>query len=232
MKNQGLVLYSKFDHETGFNYISPNNTERMFVDSYTELVDSFDGPFLIPNSSYRTNYRSDSLGFFNLCPKIVLPSFTLSFYLRVTGNEFVGIFYDFHDPGLRFTLTAANLDLELHTHDSSASHPSYIQTISSFTFRNVFKSNEWQFVALTYDGASKRLKLYDETANVKQEHANVQIDQVFTQQIGIGESLRFGDVQEFTQSSAIACLSVHNQVLSQSDVALLPCSCQFKDRQQ
>ena len=118
--------------------------------------------------------------------------------------------------------------VDMHHNASSTSW----ETISLFTFRNVFKSNEWQFVALTYDGASKRLKLYDETANVKQEYANVQTDQVFTQQIGVGESLRFGDVLEFTQSSAIACLSVHNQVLSQSDVALLPCACQFKDRQQ
>ena len=209
----------------------------MYVNSNTELVKSFDGPFSIPNLSYRTNRTGRWLGYFTMSPKIDLTSFTLSFYLRVTGNETVGIYRDFHDPGTRFSLTAVSLDLELHTHDSSISfitiHPNWsLRTISSFTFRNVFIANQWQFVALTYDGASKRLKLYDETANVKQEHANVQIDQVSTNEIGIGESLRFGDVKLFTRSSAIACLSVHNHALSQSDVALLPCACQFKDRQQ
>ena len=209
----------------------------MYVMPYTELVDSFDGPFSIPNSSYRTNYQLRAgtwLGYFKMSPKIDLTSFTLSFYLRVTGNETVAIYRDWYHPGPRFSLTAVNLGLELHTYDSSqGDYYDYdTETISSFTFQNVFNSNEWQFVALTYDGASKRLKLYDETANVKEEHRNVKIDQVTTEFITIGRSFRFGDWKFFTRSSAIACLSVHNQVLSQSDVALLPCACQFKDRQQ
>ena len=236
MKNQSLVLYSKFDNETGFDYIKPNNTE-VGIRNSTQLVDTFDGPFSNPDSSYSTNTLFSIgiwLGYFKMSPEIDLTSFTLGFYLRVTGSEFVGIYRDWHDPGYRFTLTAANLDLELHIHNSSISwrtDPSYKDTITSFTFRNVFKAFEWQFVALTYDGARRQLKLYDETANVKDEYANVQIDQASTNEIGIGASFRFSDWKYFPRSSAIACFSLHNKGLPQMDIALLPCACQLKDRQ-
>ena len=233
MKSESLILYSKFDQETGINYIKPNDAQVNEY-QYTELVDNFEGPFSIPNSSYRTNITSPnghSLCFVEMASYFQLQSFTVSFYLRVIGNETVGIFYDDHDfetGFLRFSLTAVNFDLEFHIHNSSS--PSW-ETISSFTFQNVLKANDWKFVALTYDATSKQLKLYDETANVKQEQTNVEIDQVSTWTLAIGGSIRFASWEKFTRSSAIACFSLHNQALSQTDIALLPCACQFKDRQ-
>ena len=235
LKNQSLVLYSKFDLETGFNYVKPQNSS-MNVEGNTELARSIAGPFSIPNSSYRTRYLGGSwLGYFEMSPKVDLTSFTLSFYLRVGGNELFGLYYDDHDSKsghLRFSISVFGTDLEIDTHNSSAGLSAGYQTIQSYTFRNVLERNEWQFVALTYDGSRKIMKLYDETANVKEGLTNIQIDQVFTSQISIGSSYRFGYFKKFSQSSAIACLSLHNQVLSQMDIALLPCACQFKDRLQ
>ena len=223
-------MYLTFDHEVGFSYIKPNNAITE-ISPYTEW---YSGTVSLPPSWCRTSDTSAQwLGYFRMSPKIDLTSFTLGFYLRVTGTEIVGVYDDDHDlvwGHLRFSLTAVNLDLELHIHKSSASF-SY-GTVISYTFQNVFKANQWQFVALTYDGASRQVKIYDETATVKLFGTNIQIDQVFTYSVWIGDSYRYGIVKRFTRSSAIACFSLHNKVLSQMDIALLPCACQFKDRQQ
>ena len=156
LKNQSLILYSKFDNETGFNYVEPPNA-TVIPESVAGLVDSFDGPFSIPYSSYRTSSIAP-LGHFQMSPKINLPSFTLSFYLRVVGNETDGIYREWHDPGYRFTLSAVNLDLEFHTHHISSDWPANSGTVFSVTFPNVFIANDWKFVALTYDGTNKNLK--------------------------------------------------------------------------
>ena len=230
LKYQSLIWYSKFDRETGFNYIKPRNA-IISIDSSTALINSLDGPFSNSSSSYGTrSNRGGPLGDFAPPFRVDLTSFTLSFYLRVTGTETVGIYLESSLPGYRFSLNAVGLNLELHTHHSFYTFNK--QTVASVSFRNVFKRNDWHFVALTYDGASKQLKLYDETANVKQERTNVRIDNVYSYAFFIGSGLRFGIGKYFTHSSAIACFSIHDQVLSQNDIALLPCACQFKDRQQ
>ena len=219
LKNDGLVLYAKFDQETGFNYIKPNNT-TIQIRQTTKLVDYFDGPFSSPNSSYSSTASDNWLEYFKMSPKIDLSSFTLAFYFRVTGNEIVGVFYDLAPP--------VNLDLELHIHNSTAESPDSRNTVSSFTFRNVFKPNDWQFVALTYDAASKIAKLYDQTATVKQEQAYVEIDQVLTGRLGVAEGIRFRQWTTISPSSAIACLSVYGRVLSPITIALLPCADQLQ----
>ena len=174
------------------------------------------------------------LGYFLMSLDVDTTSFTLGFFLRVSGTETVGIYSEqpskiSYRSRYRFSLTAVDLNLELHTHDVFSYNNN---TVSSFTFRKVLKAYDWQFVALSYNWWTKPLKLYDETANVIQEHSNVHISLAFTHSIYIGQSHRFGVDTFFTPFSAIAYLSLHNRVLSRLDIALLPCACQFKDRRQ
>ena len=241
-RKQDLVFYSLFDQETGASHLKMNSVVWNNWDS--QLVDTIEGPFSIPKSSYSTKGASQYLGYYSMDPKVNLSSFSLTFYLRVCGTETIGLYLDRHDDNSpnyssRFSLVAVGLDLEFHTHNSSATmesnyynSPAPKQTISQATFSNVLKPNQWTFVGLVYDSTSQTLKLYDETANEKQRLTNIEIDEVPTQSSRIGLGLRFGDYKFFSPQSAMACFSLHDVVLSPMDIALLPCACQFKDKHQ
>lgn len=198
-----------------------------------ELVQTFDGPFSISNSSYRTT-QAGYLTYYRMNPTVNLSSFSLAFYLRVVGNETVGIYQDEYSGSqpLRFSLLAVGTNLELHTHNAFASYedPSWNQTVSFFLFSNVFKPNQWVFVGLVYDSSLQLLNLYDQSGNIVDFKANVAIDQVPTEYVDIGDSYRFGTNYQFSPTSAIACLSLHKIALTQMDMALLPCACQSKDK--
>ena len=205
--------------------------------SSSVLATDIDGPFRYPNSSYTTSALG-YLGQYDITPNLDLSSFTLSFFLRVRGNETVGIYQDFHTRSgysysyqRRFSIVSFGQSLELHIHDSSANSKS---TIASYTFANVLKKNEWTFVAMVFSAYSSssrgNLILYDSTGNAKEFLTNVQIDRTSTKTIMIGQANRFGDEISFPTSASIACLSLYDVALPQVDVALLPCACQFKDK--
>ena len=232
LKNE-LVFYSKFDQQTGSVYLSQSNVSNFKLNS--ELVHAIDGPFSSTNSSFHSTCYC-ALTVFRMDPKADLFSFTLSFFLRINDISTFGIYQDEHEPisPLRFSLLAVGTNIELHTHNSSSQWPDPARwdTVSSFTFANVLKVKDWTFVGLVYEATSKTLKFYDQFANVIDLKTNVQIDPVATQNIRIGDSRRFGTKYQFSPYSAIACLSLHKTALSQMDMALLPCACQFKDERQ
>lgn len=194
--------------------------------SRVEVMTSKNGPFSIPNSSYRTTTIYD-FGHFTMNPKANLSSFSLSFYLYITGNEVVGILINYSP--YRFSLIGNKQNLEFHTHNSTANP---VSTVTSFTFSNVFKPNQWTFVGLVYNAERHILELYDESANVVQFRTNVKVDQVLSSMINVGYGERYGIGKYFATSSALACMSLHDVVLSQMEMALLPCACQFKDKLQ
>ena len=238
LKNSSLILYSKFDEEVGVNYIRPSKASTE-IESSAKLVESFDGPFSIPKSSYSTKYLHDWLVSYSLEQdglNFNLSSFTLSFFIRVVGNKRVGIYEDSFTSAPRFSVTAVGLDLRLETQQQRWTH---------LLIKNILKANNWQFIALTYENQTQTLKLYDQTAVVKMEYKDIDFDRSSLHKITIGKSTPFRmslgyigsydnyrDSYFFPPSSAIACFSVHSQALTQMEIALLPCACQFKDQQQ
>ena len=230
LKNE-LVLYSKFDQETGGLYLQKDYVLWNETWGSSNLVQNQPGPFSMPNSSYQYNDSSSNvLTFYSLVPKVDLSSFSLSFYLRAIGNETFGIYQDENgiNSRLRFSLLAVGTNMELHTHNSSSFSSN--QTVSSFIFSNLLKPNEWTFIGLVYNSTSQLLQLYDQSGNVVEMRTNVTIDPIPTRYIDVGDSYRYGVQHLFSPSSAIACLSLHDVALTQMDMALLPCACQFKDR--
>ena len=238
-RKDDLLIYSKYDQETGDIYIKPAFDNYFVMPGDIELVRSFSGPFSIPNSAYRTT-SGTILGSHTLVQHFSIRSFTLGVFLRVPGTGINAIYSDNHAMELfglfmkhRFSVVANDLDVEFHLHDASATTKvEAMRTVANFTFSNVLKANDWQFLALVYDDRDQTLKLFDETANLVQEEANVDIDQVSTRHLYIGAGFYNGVEVNFAPSSAIACLSLHTVALSQMEIALLPCACQFKDKLQ
>ena len=94
------------------------------------------------------------------------------------------------------------------------------------SFVHVLKINDWTFVALVYDSSKEVLKLYDETLNMQQIPIASRIHRSFTKTISLGIS-QSAAMQE--PNWAIACISLHDVILSQLEIAQLPCTCQFKN---
>ena len=196
-------------------YIAVNDTNnfrrRRFGFINYELVhQSPEGPFAMTNASNFSN-------FYPTISRNSITSFTLSFYLHVDGSRTTTIFQSGQAFSARFTILAFGLNLKVH--DIS-------QTIPSITFYNVLRRNQWTFIALAYDSAQRLLKLYDGSANEKQNgDSNFDI----IEDVNGDFAVRSSDYIEYSEYS-IACISLHNICLSQMDIAMLPCACQFNNR--
>ena len=233
LKND-LVLYSKFDGDSQFLYKSQSYV-RAYVDKNAEVVRGFDGPYEIPYSSFGLAHletaTSTDLGYYTMNPPANLGSFSLSFFIRVTDSATTALYMDERQANRpRFSIIADGYDLEIHTHDSfTRLNDEATKTLFNHKFNNVLRRNRWTFVAIVYDLSTSSLTIYDQSGNVRWVKSNVRIYNALTSKVYVGMGYHDNRLDWITESTTIACLSLHNTVLAPVDVALLPCACQFKD---
>ena len=197
-----LAFYSTCDDDTGFDYLSRNNMRW----SQGSSIVNTEGPFSIDNSAFTTTQYT-YLGQYLMSPKLDLSSFSLSFYLKISGRETIGVYQDDQDSQspypTRFSILTAGLNLVIQVFNSSATTATEASNvISAYKFTNALKSNEWTFVTLVYDSTDKTLKFYDEAANKREVKTGVNIDQVDTGRIVLGQARGNGDYTYFSPSSA------------------------------
>ena len=164
---------------------------------------------------------------FKITPRILFSRLTVSFYFKTDGHSKVGILStdgQYHRCEDLISILADGRDLIINTFDGGRCK---VQS-SQLRFPNVFKPNEFTFVAITFDrGNSYTWTVYNDAGDVL-GFSHMVSYQTFAEEIDLG--IGWGDNREYTMSTthALACVALYNTILTAPDIAALPCACHFQ----
>ena len=220
-KPGSLLLFTPLDAENELRDIAKNKDAS---DAYKDKLEiSKPGPFGIEQSSYTVSSQGWIAGYYN---QLSFPSFTISTYFYVSGNQQKGGIFSFEGflGSIKLSALYNGNSLEIHRFEINGEF-----LVESFTVRNFF-SNDWTFLCLTYDDFTKTVTLYNQMGNPIFTQKNFPISNNLNAHFYLGDGYDDSDYYVMTPGDAMACTMIYMDILKSDEIAQLPRVCYFKGK--